>query len=419
MLLVSLSLQAALINAPADPPPLIAPRTRTEVKKSVEEQKKAKSRLPLPPGERSRGNNGSMQRYYLPPEWLSPRPPGPRPGEAAGKAGEGRRGGAFGGAFNTRMFWIVSRTNDCRYCLGHQEAKLRAAGMTEEQIASLDGDWSGFDDKDRAALAYALKITLEPHLVGQADIDALAKHFDPPALLGVISANAGFNRTNRWTGTLNITQDEEPMGQKESLDGPPASDWADRDSTVMPKLAVARRPLESRAAALAAIEAARTRSPRVKLPEIVSAGKPLPAWIGVVAKTPEEASQQFANRTALFTTGKIPALLKARIAFITARHNRSWYALADAIARLKSLDQSVDAIFSLDEPEKMQLSEVDRQALLLARKITVQPQLITDAEIEALRPTMSDHEIGEVVFASAAGNWFDRITEPVGLPVGR
>src|SRR6202000_765557 len=39
--------------------------------------------------------------------------------------------------FKTELFWIVSRTNNCQYCLGHQESKLLAAGLKEEEIASL------------------------------------------------------------------------------------------------------------------------------------------------------------------------------------------------------------------------------------------------------------------------------------------
>ena len=80
-------------------------------------------------------------------------------------------------AFKTQLFWIVSRTNNCQYCLGHQESKLLGAGMTEDQIAALDSDWSQFGPKEQAAYALARRITLEPHLLSDADIDAVRAHY--------------------------------------------------------------------------------------------------------------------------------------------------------------------------------------------------------------------------------------------------
>ena len=53
--------------------------------------------------------------------------------------------------FKVQLFWIVSRANNCQYCLGHQEAKLLGAGMKEDEIAALDGDWSQFTPAEQAA----------------------------------------------------------------------------------------------------------------------------------------------------------------------------------------------------------------------------------------------------------------------------
>ena len=44
-------------------------------------------------------------------------------------------------AFKTMLFWIVSRGNNCIYCMGHQEAQLPAFGVSEDRIAALDGDF--------------------------------------------------------------------------------------------------------------------------------------------------------------------------------------------------------------------------------------------------------------------------------------
>src|SRR5438128_9254903 len=111
---------------------------------------------------------------------------------AAGAGGRGAGAGARAGGgdftrnadpamsldypFKTELFWIVSRTNNCQYCLGHQEVKLAVAGVKEEEIAALDGDWSEFTPAQRAAFAFARKLTFEPHHLADADIDQLRKH---------------------------------------------------------------------------------------------------------------------------------------------------------------------------------------------------------------------------------------------------
>ena len=96
-----------------------------------------------------------MRSLYLPEEWSLYR----LRSSTADRSGGQRRGfddsGSVDGTFKVWLFWIVSRTNNCQYCLGHQESKLLGAGLKEEQIAALDGDWSEFTPAQRAAFAFA------------------------------------------------------------------------------------------------------------------------------------------------------------------------------------------------------------------------------------------------------------------------
>ena len=127
------------------------------------------------------------------------------------------------------MFWIVSRGNNCTYCMGHQESKLAAAGLTDDQIAALDGDWSEFDEPKRAAFAFAKKLTFEPHTMTDADIAALREHYDDARITEIILAVAGFNSMNRWTGPLRIPQEERHVYLK-----PTSEDFAARLTRVAP-----------------------------------------------------------------------------------------------------------------------------------------------------------------------------------------
>ena len=74
-------------------------------------------------------------------------------------------------AFKAMLFWVVSRSNNCVYCMGHNEKQLATFGVAEDRIAALDGDWSGFTLAERAALALARKLTVAPHTLTEADID--------------------------------------------------------------------------------------------------------------------------------------------------------------------------------------------------------------------------------------------------------
>ncbi len=109
-------------------------------------------------------------------------------------------------AFKTMLFWIVSRSNNCIYCMGHQEYQLPSFGVVEDRIAALDGDWSEFTSAERAAFALARKLTIAPQTVTEADIDAVRLHFKEIQVQEIIGIVAGFNAMNRWTGPLRLTQ---------------------------------------------------------------------------------------------------------------------------------------------------------------------------------------------------------------------
>jgi alkylhydroperoxidase family enzyme len=53
----------------------------------------------------------------------------------------------------------------------------------------------------------------------------------------------------------------------------------------------------------------------------------------------------------------------------------------------------------------------------LARKLTVDPALVTDADVEAVREHFSDRETAEVVYFVTVASFFDRVTEAAGLPL--
>jgi alkylhydroperoxidase family enzyme len=423
--------------APSTAKPVAA--TRSELKVQLENSKHSQPRLPLPPPTEEevakakaqsalrRGamggiiNNGRMRKLYLPAEFTSggfQRDPDPAQ--------------SLSQAFKTEFFWIVSRANNCIYCQGHQEVKLLADGVAEDTIAALDGDWSEFTPAERAAFAFTLKLTNEPNALTDADVNRLRAFYNDNQILEIITAVAGFNAMNRWTGPLAIPQEEHRVYLT-----PTAEKYRDLRSRVAPLDPSAkspacarpadRGPLETRAQVEAALDTARKRTSRLPLVAESKArallpadfpSEPLPEWVRLLANFPKAGPPRVIMHRATEQKGQLPARLRAEIAWAAAREDRAWYALGHARERLHELGMTDDAIAALDAPgDSLPLPE--RQALALARKITVNPALVTDEDVATLRKSFTDHQVAEIVFQATEAAYFDRVTEAAGLRLER
>src|SRR5262245_16212141 len=122
--LLLLLAQAIAAESPASIPRPI-PLTRPQMKQCLEDMKQRRPRIPLPElteqekatlGNRGAGYEARLRSLYL------------AAGEGAGFGGgfgrENEPGMTLDYRFKTSLFWLVSRTNNCQYCLGHQESKL-------------------------------------------------------------------------------------------------------------------------------------------------------------------------------------------------------------------------------------------------------------------------------------------------------
>jgi alkylhydroperoxidase family enzyme len=185
-----------------------------------------------------------------------------------------------------------------------------------------------------------------------------------------------------------------------------------------------RGPRETRAQIEAALKACRKRTPRLPLasedqargvlPADWSGSGPLPQWVRLLADFPKGGRGWAAQTYHSETKGRLSPKFKAEIAYVAARNDRAWYALGHAIRRLKELGLDDNAIDALDQPGESN-PKPERAALALARKVTVDPALITDADIEGLRKLYSDQEVAEIVYQITQAAFFDRLTEAAGL----
>jgi uncharacterized peroxidase-related enzyme len=99
----------------------------------------------------------------------------------------------------------VSMVNSCRYCLQHHLASSKRVGITPEDWTALKtGDYSRFAEKEQAALAYAEKLTRDPHSVNDADFTVLKKYFADPEVVDLHLLTGLANLTNRFTDPLGL-----------------------------------------------------------------------------------------------------------------------------------------------------------------------------------------------------------------------
>lgn len=327
-------------------------------------------------------------------------------------------------AFKTRLFWIVSRTNDCQYCLGHQELKLRRAGMTEEEIAALDSKWSVFPEDEQSAMVITRKITLTPHLVTDADLATLKGKFSDAQIVELIQTVAGYNSTNRWTTATGIPQDQSFGGENSELDTPTSEAFAKAETKVAPLDYIPRPAWESRSATEAAMKACESRVPLVALPTADTArrlmaadspGTAPPVWFQAMSGNPPAALRSWRHRQALVRDGKLDPVLRAEIAWVCAREDRAWYAAAHALARLEALGMATDAIWQIGQREAT-ATPTEAAVVAFAKKLTSSPHLMTDADVTGLQTLLSDYEVAEVIFLVCEANSFDRFTEMLRLP---
>ncbi|MEZ6068626.1 MAG: hypothetical protein R3B90_23590 [Planctomycetaceae bacterium] len=476
LLLMSIGLHcqsACMAEEQVVPTPRPIPLTRPIMKEQLEDLKGRSPRIPLPavPEETVAGDlrhfsyEMRLREAYLPPGSpsvvyanLLP-PPGTRPADSTPPRTRDFTRNAdeamtLSYAFKTRLFWIVSRVNNCHYCLGHQEQKLSAVGMSDEQIATLDLDWLQHPAHERPAFAYARRLTWEPHLIEDADFVELRAHYTDLQILEMTLSIAWNNAINRWKEGLGVPQSQHgemffrnrspdiPVDRLLPVDTfltPTAPEHRAARSIVVaaaepelaaPKLAqgaTSRPQLESTDDVRSHLAAAATRHARFPLVDEVTARErlgtnapagSLPNFVLLLANFPNDGGGRVPALLELTSdTGVLTSLQKAQVAWLVARQDRAWYAVGQAYARLRELGQSDEQIFLLDG-DRSHLPALDRAILNFAGQLAMSPIALTDEQFAELLALSNPETCVQLVNYVAGRVYFNRVTEAAGLPAG-
>lgn len=357
--------------------------------------------------------------------------------------------------FKIELFWIVSRTNNCQYCLGHQESKLLAAGRNEDRIARLDGDWSEFTPAEQAAYAFARKITFEPHMLADEDLANLKKHYTAEQIVEMLLSISWNNSINRWKEGVGVPQNPDEGGYSRMEfqgDAGPASESLPRGSYLTPtsneflrKVTLvapvvcdpltgepttaaicSRPPLELPDEVQRQLARCRERPARLPLVDESStrqlmaidpaSNAPVFNWMRLLAHFPQEGVRRAQGLLESQSNSDLNPLLKAQISWIVARQDRAWYAVGHARRRLLDLGQSDDQIFALDG-DWLRCAPSQQALYRVARHLATSPVVLTDAEVaravELAGPAAVVQTVNYVTHCAA----FNRITEAAGLPI--
>jgi alkylhydroperoxidase family enzyme len=86
--------------------------------------------------------------------------------------------------------------------MGHSEMLLAVAGLSEDRVKERakklsTGDWSDFPPAERAAFAFAIRISKEPARIADAEVRELAATFGPARAVDLVWYGAWCNYMTR------------------------------------------------------------------------------------------------------------------------------------------------------------------------------------------------------------------------------
>jgi alkylhydroperoxidase family enzyme len=107
-----------------------------------------------------------------------------------------------------RMRWVAAHANRCAYGEACAAADLRRAGVDETGIKSLAGDHSGFPAKERAALAFAQRLTLAADTVTDTEVAELIEQYGEKQVVAMVLLLAYANFQDRLLLALGLPVEE-------------------------------------------------------------------------------------------------------------------------------------------------------------------------------------------------------------------
>ena len=149
-------------------------------------------------------------------------------------------GGRLDGRTKELVVLATSFTNACKYCATHNTSLGQATGLSMAEIEAVHAGSGNSDllgDRDQAVVRWAEAVTRNEAARAKAAYEALARHFDEPAIVEITWLSAMFNMLNRVHDSLHV--DLEPHEQVDRIrrsarvDHPAVVDWLSETVDIM------------------------------------------------------------------------------------------------------------------------------------------------------------------------------------------
>lgn len=310
----------------------------------------------------------------------------------------------YGRIFGTSLFWIVTRSVECPYCMGHCEMNWEVAGLSLDQIAErsqklASEDWSGFPEQQQRAFAFARKLSLAPDSVSPNDLTKLVKDHGPELALSIALHTSRYHYMTRISNGFQLKLESENV----------FFDYWNKQ-----RLASRTSPEGKPFVTIASDSEIWTRLPKLANGETGW----LPTWAKAIAtQMPRTAAAMLELDYAQRVSSPLDPHLRAKMRWVIAKANRCEYSQAYAIADLKHIG-GTDAVCEtlVGSPANWPID--DREPLEFARLMTVAAPTIEDAMFERLKNRFGERQVAAMVLLCAYGNFQDRIVLGLNLRLG-
>jgi hypothetical protein len=102
-----------------------------------------------------------------------------------------------------QISWIIARQDRAWYATAQAQQRLRDLGQSDNQVFSLDGDWSGFTPAERSLFTVARKLAASPVVLTDTDVAEAVQMAGPRQVVQTISYTtnrASFDRITESAG---------------------------------------------------------------------------------------------------------------------------------------------------------------------------------------------------------------------------
>ncbi len=297
----------------------------------------------------------------------------------------------------------IAQIYNSPYLFAHTNRWLRASDKGRNLLKSWDNQ-KDYTDAEKIALEYTEKLTNDIHGVSDADFARTRGIYNDSQIIELTMTTCFFNHFVRLVEAINL----------------PVEDWVLNDKS--PKLADSINKTVAPSARIALVSDNEMAQTQVVLENAKQAQTPAQglglgiansqrAFLRVPALGQAWRDFGFANRTAW----TIDRNIQLQISFAVSMANGCRYCTLHQVLGLRRLGVDPKKLLAMKKDDSA-LTPKELTAVEFARKLTKQPNSVTDADFAKLKQEFGEQGAVEVVLQTGAFAFMNRFTDGLRLP---